>query len=78
MTVLPTIPKLYVNKLNEIINNFLWNGKKAKISLSMLQKNKDDGGAGLVDFTQKISRSKLVGCRQSKQTRLWLALHVEN
>ena len=35
------------------IRNFLWNGRKAKISLEMLQKRKDHGGLGLINIKSK-------------------------
>ena len=58
MTVLPRIPKEYVDKLNSIMNSFLWNGKKPKISLKTLQMKKEHGGCSLVDFACKDSALK--------------------
>ena len=53
MSVLPIIPNQYIDKLNMMIQNFLWNGKKPKISMKVLQTNKYQGGAGLVNFLNK-------------------------
>ena len=53
MTVLPPISEIYVKKLNEMLNNFLWNGSRPKIKLEILQLPKWLGGAGLVNFTVK-------------------------
>ena len=50
MSVLPIMPQKYLDKLNEIMNKFLWNNNKPKIKLEILQLPKDLGGAGLVDF----------------------------
>ena len=53
MSVLPSIPSIFTKKLDQLCESFLWNGKKAKISLKTLQRNKQDGGVGLVNFQLK-------------------------
>ena len=53
MSVLPTIPQQYVKRFNEIIMKFIWNNKKPKIPLKILQANKVDGGLGLVNLAIK-------------------------
>ena len=53
MTVLPSIPQKYVKQLNTMMSRFIWNQKRAKIPLNVLQLSKDMGGAGLVDFAKK-------------------------
>ena len=53
MMVLPTIPKNIVKSLDNVIREFLWNKKKAKIAYKILQNRKEQGGLGLVDLTIK-------------------------
>ena len=53
MTVLPTMPETIINKLNKIIENFLWNGRKPKIKLTTLQANYEQGGLKLVNLALK-------------------------
>ena len=53
MTVLPSISqKLRKNIYNEI-TRFIWNNKKSKIKLSVLQQNKKSGGLNLVNLENK-------------------------
>ena len=44
--VLSGIPKNLETKLNRILENFIWNGRKPKIRLDMLQSNQKQGGLG--------------------------------
>ena len=50
MNVLPLLGKYYYQEFNKIILDFLWDGKKAKIPLRLLQGNKDDGGLALFNI----------------------------
>ena len=50
MTVLPIIDTKYINKLNQVISQFIWNKGQPKIALKTLQCNKSDGGLGLVSL----------------------------
>ena len=59
MSVLPKIPDQIVDRLNKIMNLFLWNERKPKISLSILQANKTDAGMGLVNFEIKDDSLKV-------------------
>ena len=59
MMVLPKISKDSVTKLNHTILDFLWNGRKAKIALKVLQMDKSCGGLGLVNFEWKDKSLKL-------------------
>ena len=63
MTVLPKIPKHTVNAFNKLISAFIWNDKRPKIPLALLQANKDEGGLGLVNLEQK-DRSLKIGWLQ--------------
>ena len=53
MSVLPIIPVNVCKQMDQMICEFIWNGKKPKIPMEILQKNKDDGGLGLVNFRLK-------------------------
>ena len=59
MTVLPKISELCVERLNKILQAFLWNGKSAKINLKTLQMSKDNGGLNLVNFSIKDDSLKV-------------------
>ena len=53
MSTLPQMSTQQVSKLHEIINKLLWKGGKIKIPLHVLQRKKQHGGLGLVNFTVK-------------------------
>ena len=53
MSVLPTIPESIIKALNKVIERFIWNGRRPKIKLEILQISKQNGGAGLVNFEYK-------------------------
>ena len=59
MLVLPQIPKEYLIRMEGMITEFIWSGRKAKISLKSLQLQKDDGGQNLVDLMRKDRALKL-------------------
>ena len=72
MSVLPTISECYVTQLNKIINDFLWNGKRAKIALTTLQMEKHNGGLGLVNFALKDKALKVAWIRSVQQDSLMM------
>ena len=53
MMVLPSIPDRYSKTIDNIIREFLWSGKKAKIAYHILQLPKSEGGLGLVSLKVK-------------------------
>ena len=53
MMVLPFIPSHIVKKVDNMVREFLWNGKKAKVAYKILQNPKDQGGVGLVNLVNK-------------------------
>ena len=59
MSVLPTIPYRYIEKLNKAITMFIWKGRKPKISLKKLQLDKNKGGMNLVNFEEKDRSLKI-------------------
>ena len=58
-TVLPKIPLVYFNRINKIIKEFIWDKKKSKIRIEVLQKSKIDAGAGLIDLQAKAKALQL-------------------
>ena len=59
MSVLPRISESMIEKINKMVESFLWNGRKPKVKLSILQANKSEGGAGLVNFGIKDDSLKI-------------------
>ena len=57
--VLPTLPDKWVKMFESMINNFLWNGKRAKISLCVLQKPTALGGLNLVNLREQEHAIKI-------------------
>ena len=53
MMVLPTIPDYVVKIIDNIIRDFLWNGKKSKIAYNILQMPKREGGLNLVSLKRR-------------------------
>ena len=58
MMVLPTIPTSMVKKIDNIIREFIWSGKKAKIAYNILQNPKKEGGLNLVNLQRRDSALK--------------------
>ena len=53
MMVLPIIPKHIVKHIDNIVRNYIWNGKKSKIAYNILQNPKKEGGLNLINITKK-------------------------
>ena len=53
MLALPFVPHNIIKRIDNVIREFLWNGKKAKIACSILQNPKDQGGVSLVQIRIK-------------------------
>ena len=53
MMVLPSLPQKLISQIEAELNKFIWNGKKPKISLKVLQGNKWEGGLKLVHLREK-------------------------
>ena len=51
--VLPLITQQHIHRFNDTVNKFLWKGRKPKIPLRILQKEKEFGGLGLVDLQKR-------------------------
>ena len=50
MTVLPSLGKKDLQRIDSMFNSFIWKDRKAKIPLSSLQMAKADGGLGLTNL----------------------------
>ena len=59
MTVLPTIPQDIVNKVEQLMRNFIWNSRKPKVSLRTLQGPKEKGGLKLVSLKDRDAALKI-------------------
>ena len=53
MMVLERIPQVVIKKVDNLIRDFLWNGKKAKIAYKILQNPKNQGGLNLCNLEKK-------------------------
>ena len=53
MMVLPLIPQRIIKGVENIIRDYIWSGKKAKISFKILQNKKCEGGLDLVNLRCK-------------------------
>ena len=53
MMVLPRIPSNVLQKYENLITEFLWNGRKPKVTTKMLQMSKAQGGLNLVNLQLK-------------------------
>ena len=53
MSVLPKIPTWLCRKLDDISEKFLWSGRRPKIPIKVLQRNKSESGVKLVNFAHK-------------------------
>ena len=59
MSVLPTLPENIIKKLEAMFINYIWDGKKAKIPIEILQKSKHEGGLGLVNLRLRDKALKI-------------------
>ena len=53
------LSKNLICKINRIIENFIWNGRKPKLKLSVLQGDHIDGGMGLFDLGKRDAALKI-------------------
>lgn len=64
MTVLPFLGSEFVETFNKILRNFIWNDRKSKIALNILQADKNCGGLRLVDLHKKDMSLKLTWVKE--------------
>ena len=53
MSSMLKLSKTEISTVEKIMHNFLWGGRRARISMKTLQKNRQQGGLRLVDLTAK-------------------------
>ena len=53
------LSKTFINRYDALIRKFIWKGNKPKISLQMLQGNKDQGGLGLANIEYRDKSLKI-------------------
>ena len=53
MSVLPNLSQGFHSKINKIFEKFIWNDKRPKIPIAILQLNKQNGSLGLVNLYWK-------------------------
>jgi len=59
MQVLPQPCKKHIEYINSLVRNFIWNGKKARISLRQLMLDYEDGGLKLTDIVSLNTAIKI-------------------
>ena len=59
LTVLRSIPSEYIEIFQKLIKTYIWDDKKARIPLHILQGSKEDGGLGLINIKIKDQTCKL-------------------
>ena len=58
-TNLPDPPPSFLSELNKCFYNFLWDGKRAKLSRAYICKNYEDGGIKMLDVNSFLSALKI-------------------
>ena len=59
MSIMCNLSENRIVQIERMIHDFIWSGKKPKISLDMLKKSKFDGGLGLFDLRAKQDALKI-------------------
>ena len=67
LSVLPDMTAVQLSKIDKIMREYLWRGKKSKIPLRVLQNCKDSGGLKLCNFSAKQNALKLVWIKRLTQ-----------
>ena len=67
MLTLPDLPAYIVKKANELITEFVWVGKRPKISMVTLKKMKSQGGLKLIDLVTRQKSLKIATMLRSKE-----------
>ena len=78
MTVLPNLTPQHITKLNNLLTQFIWNKRKAKISLRNLQASKKDGGIGLTNLHIKQQAMKITWISMLNENEDFAALAYSN
>lgn len=67
MQVLPSLNSQFIHQFHKIIRSFLWNNKRARIALRILQTDKQVGGLRLTELHKKELSLKLVWVKEIQQ-----------
>ena len=59
MSTMCNVSDIYIAEIDKLIRNFLWSGRRPKISYMLLQKRKCDGGLKLVNLKAKQKAIKI-------------------
>ena len=59
MQVVPMITQNIAKQINEMARNFIWQGKKSKITINILQGDKLQGGLGVTDMSKRDKSLKI-------------------
>ena len=59
MQVLPLLPLKYVNEIEILLKKYIWDGKRAKLTLGLIKSNKSDGGLSMIDLAIKDMSLKI-------------------
>ena len=59
MNIMLNLSEAYIKEIESCINNFLWHGKRAKISLKVLQLDYKDGGLRLTNIRARQAAHKI-------------------
>lgn len=72
-------PEYVVSRIAKIINNSLWNGHSAEISVKTLTLSVADGGLGFYDFEHRLNTAKIMWVKQmaASQQDLWTDFLVQ-
>lgn len=60
--VILDVPRALLNKIQGIINNFIWAGKRARIRLQTLQQKIENGGLAIPNVQNYYHAAMLVAC----------------
>lgn len=71
LAVLGNVPYILIQKLEKMISEFLWNGKRPKITLAYLQLDRDQGGLRLVNLFEKQLSIKAQWVSLIRGDRFW-------
>ena len=74
LAVLRNISQYNIKEFNEIATNFVWQGKRAKIPLQILQASKECGGLGLCNIKDRETLLKLQWIKRVHEDELIMAL----
>ena len=74
-TALPAPPKRFIDKLKQVLFNFVWGGKTDRIKRSSMYKTYNEGGLGMIEIESYIAALKITWVRRElSSTQVWTTL----